>query len=348
VPGLDEGLDNHVLIDVDSGLGTITLNRPRVLNALSLDMIRTVAATLEHWRDDSSVSRILVRGNGVRAFCSGADLTSCWAPGWTPDPFIRTEYRLNSTIADYPKPIVVFMDRIVMGGGVGVAGHASLRVVTERSSVAMPETLIGLSPDAGGTYLLSRTPGLIGVHLGLTGERMTPGDAIYCGFADVFVPSHRLPALAQALAGTGQVQTIVARFSESPPASPLAAQRDWIDTCYTEPIVSAILSRLDAGPKEARQAASAIHRVSPSASAVFLAAIRLGRTLDLKGCLDIEYATSSALFGHPDLPEGIDARIVRRREPAWSQPDHAAVDHDWVRSVIAARKDSPLFAPARR
>ena len=219
-----------VLVRVEGRAGRITLNRPRVLNALSHAMAGAIATALDAWEGDPAVALVLIDGAGERAFCSGGDLAQIWEAARRGDfacerRFWADEYRLNARIARYPKPYVALMHGFVMGSGVGVSAHGSHRVVGESAAVAMPECAIGLVPDVGGTHLLAKAPGRLGEYLGLTGARMGPEDAIVAGFADSFVPEAEWPALAAELAATGDPAAIAARARPAP-AGALGALRE--------------------------------------------------------------------------------------------------------------------------
>ncbi|MEF9605387.1 enoyl-CoA hydratase/isomerase family protein, partial [Paracoccus sp. PXZ] len=188
-------------------------NRPQALNALSHEMALAIDAALQEWRDDPEVALVVIDAAGERAFCSGGDIAAVYRAGLAGDhrvgrDFFRDEYRMNARIKDYPKPIVAFMQGFVMGGGVGVGGHAGHRIVGDSTRIAMPETGIGLIPDVGGSWLLGHAPGHVGEYLGLTGARMGPGDAIFAGFADAYIPEAEWPALIERLAETGDVAAI--------------------------------------------------------------------------------------------------------------------------------------------
>ena len=223
----------RVLVRAYGGLGHLTLNRPRAINALDLGMIRDLAAALDAWEHDTDVELVLLDGAGERGLCAGGDVRGLARadPRGSPEDdraFFRDEYALNARIAEYPKPIVAFADGITMGGGIGLAGHAAIRIVTERSKLAMPETRIGFTPDVGGTWLLAHAPGRLGEYLGLTGAVMDASDAIYAGFADHFVPSENLDGLRDALetrADPSSPTELVLLFDETPePSAPRAAR----------------------------------------------------------------------------------------------------------------------------
>ncbi|TXG92819.1 enoyl-CoA hydratase/isomerase family protein [Rhodococcus rhodnii] len=305
------------------GVGEIVLDRPRAINALDHDMVREIAAALLEWESDGEIRAVLVRGAGERGLCAGGDIVSIHRDATTGGvaslDFWRDEYVLNGAIARYPKPYVVFMDGIVMGGGVGISAHGDVRLVTERSVVAMPETGIGFVPDVGGTYLLARTPGEIGTHLALTGARMGAGDAIACGFADHFVHSEDLDGFAETLV-EDSVDAAVARFARPAPESPLLAAREWIDPAYSASTVEEIVERLAAAPQpEARAAAEALATKSPTSLAVTLESVRrAARAESLEHVLDDEYRVSTRILGTHDLAEGIRAQVIDKdRTPRW-------------------------------
>jgi len=203
-------MTDTVLAELRGRVACLTLNRPQALNALSLDMVRALTQALLAWREDPAVLAVALRGQGKTgpfgAFCAGGDIRFFHQAALTDDPdlghFFTEEYRLNHLIHTYPKPVIAFMDGIVMGGGMGLAQGASLRLATERSRLAMPETMIGLFPDVGGGYFLSRCPGHMGEYLGLTGQSVGAADALAVGLADGVVESVRLPGLWESLAQT--------------------------------------------------------------------------------------------------------------------------------------------------
>ncbi|MFC9790148.1 enoyl-CoA hydratase/isomerase family protein [Rhodococcus sp. NPDC127528] len=316
--------EGEVLVERTGGVGRLTLNRPKAINALNHAMVRSMAAALLEWEADPAVHAVVVDGAGERGLCAGGDIVAIHDDakfGRTGSrEFWRDEYVLNAAIGRYPKPYVAIMDGIVMGGGVGISAHGSVRVVTERSSIAMPETGIGFVPDVGGTYLLSRTPGEIGTHVALTTGRLDAGDAIALGFADHFVPSESLAAFVAALE-SGSVADTLAQFESPAPESPLLAQRSWIDAAYSADTVEEIVDRLQsAGVPEATKAAEQVLTKSPVALKVTLRSLRHARTLDsLEDVLNEEFRVSVAALSSHDLVEGIRAQVIDKdRNPAWS------------------------------
>lgn len=326
-----------VLLRVENGLGRITLNRPRAINALDHEMIHLITPVLQGWIDDAAVSAVVLDGAGERGLCAGGDIKAIHADAVngteTAPQYWIDEYQLDVLIAEYPKPFLALMDGIVMGGGVGLAGHAAHRVVTERSMVGLPEVGIGLVPDVGGTYLLAQAPGLSGLHLGLTAGRMSGADAIHAGFADHFVPSDQLDALVQAVALDGI--DAVSRFAQEPPTSALAGSTSWIDRDYAHDTAEQIVAALQAAPEPAAQkAALAILAASPTAVTGTLRAVRQVReqNLSLEQAFNVEFALACKALRHPDLAEGIRAQVIDKdRNPSWQPPTLAQVPDlsDW-------------------
>ena len=320
---------NDVIVAVDGTLGRLTLNRPKALNALSLEMIRTIDAALEEWRNDGAVKAILVDGAGERGLCAGGDIRwlydSILAGASRAEEFFRAEYRLNAAIAEYPKPIVALADGIVMGGGVGLSSHASHRVVTERSILALPEVGIGFFPDIGATYLLSRPSlGEIGTHVALATPRLSADDALAAELAEYVIASDHLRDVPEALRGCADAaevgQALCALASGVEPGK-LRAARGWTRECYAGDDIEAMVARLDAHPEpEARAAAQEICRKSPISLKLTLRMLRRARRLpDLRACLEVEFRTAVQITSMPDFIEGVRAAVVDKdRNPRWS------------------------------
>ncbi|MEV7521369.1 enoyl-CoA hydratase/isomerase family protein [Streptomyces sp. NPDC091371] len=316
--------DDTVLFAIEGRTGVVTLNRPKALNALTHPMVLRIDEALTACEDDPAVHQVLIRGAGERGLCAGGDIRAIHddaKAGTTASAdFWRDEYRLNSRIARYRKPYAALMDGIVMGGGVGVSAHGAVRVVTERSRVAMPETGIGFVPDVGGTWLLGRAPGLLGTHLALTGSAVGAADAVLCGLADHFVPAARLPELTAELAGA-PVAEVLPRYAAAPPPGELAERRAWIDRCYAADTVEEIVERLFAeGDPAAKEAAETVLAKSPTALKTTLAALRRAAALTtLEQVLAQEFRVSTNALASPDLVEGIRAQVVDKdRNPRWS------------------------------
>ncbi|MFI2200263.1 enoyl-CoA hydratase/isomerase family protein [Streptomyces sp. NPDC020192] len=341
--------DETVLFRTAGRAAHITLNRPKALNALDHEMVRRIDAALTAWEHDPAVETVVITGAGERGLCAGGDIRAVHddardGDGAASAAFWRDEYHLNARIARYPKPYVALMDGIVMGGGVGLSAHGSVRIVTERSRVAMPETGIGFVPDVGGTYLLGRAPGELGTHLALTGAQIGAGDALLCGLADHHIPSAALRDFVDALA-VQSVPDALARHVQPSPQGELAERRDWIDSCYSAGTVEEILQRLLAhGDPNAKEAAETLLARSPTALKVTLAAMRRARRLgSLERVLDQEYRVSCAALGTHDLVEGIRAQVIDKdRSPRWSPATLAEVTDADVARCFAPLGDREL------
>lgn len=304
--------------------GRITLTRPKALNALSYEMCLEIDKALIAWADDPQVDLIVMDAEGEKAFCAGGDIAELYRTGKAGNytyarDFWRDEYRMNARIADYPKPLVSFMQGFVMGGGVGLGCHGSHRIVGESTRMAMPECGIGLVPDVGGTCLLARAPGRMGAYLGLTGARMGPGDAIRAGFADAFVPEEDWPAVIAALEESGTTDVIP---QASDPDAPLAAAMPSIEAAFSAGSPPAIVAALDGREDDlALSAIKAMRRGSPIAMAVTLAIIddlKARETFTIQDALRLEYRFTWRAMEHADFLEGVRAQIIDKdRNPTW-------------------------------
>src|SRR3954447_10784294 len=239
-----------IICETSGAAGLITLNRPRALNALTLEMVRAMRRALDSWAQAPRVTRIVITGAGERAFCAGGDIRFLYDLGRArrydeARVFWREEYELNTLIKRYPKPYVALIDGIVMGGGVGVSLHGSYRVAGERYSFAMPEVGIGFFPDVGATYALPRRPGETGTYLALTGERVRAADALALKLATHAVPSAAIPEVRDALIAGEPIEDLLRRASSDPGPAPLDAHRATIDQCFGGDSVADILERLD-------------------------------------------------------------------------------------------------------
>lgn len=335
--------DDSVLLRTDGRAAYITLNRPKAINALTHAMALHISAALADWEGDEKVEAVVITGAGERGLCAGGDIRAVREAVISGEPraaaaFWRDEYMLNLAISRYPKPYVAIMDGIVMGGGVGIASHGSVRVVTERSRVAMPETGIGFVPDVGGTYLLSRAPGELGTHLALTSTAIGAGDAVLCGLADHFIPSAALADFTAVLA-TDDVNSALKTYAAPIPAAELADDRAWIDECYAADTVEEIVDRLEQhGSDAAKQAAATILGKSPTALKVTLAALRRARELPgLQEVLEQEFLVSCTAVAMPDFVEGVRAQVVDKdRRPHWSPASLEEVSDEAVARFFTA------------
>jgi enoyl-CoA hydratase len=313
--------------------GIVRLNRPKAINAVTLEMLRDIDKALDRFEADPGVAVIVLEGAGDRGLCAGGDIRALYesskVSGDLGKVLWREEYILNARIAEFPKPYVAFMDGIVMGGGVGLSAHSSHRVVTERTKLAMPEVGLGFFPDVGGTWLLSHAPGEIGTYFGLTGQTMNGPDAVYARFADAVVPSQKLAALRDALTrvspGTpsGEIATLIAGFATGERSGPVAAMQSSIDVWFAhermEDIVAAL--RRD-GSELAQSTLKTLSEKSPRGMVVTLRLLRLARKArTLEECLVREYRAALEVFRSDDFREGVRAAVIDKdRNPKWSPP----------------------------
>ncbi len=318
-----------ILVRKAGRVGHVTLNRPDALNALSADMAVALEQALDGWRTDDDVALVLIDAVGEKAFCAGGDIADLYARGLAKDyeygrDFWRQEYRLNLKIAEFPKPIVVFMQGFTMGGGVGVACHASHRVVCESSKIAMPECGIGLIPDVGGSFLLGRNAGEVGTYLGLTGTRMGADDAIYVGFADIFVPVAAWDDLKVGLTRTADV-SLIEQAAQPAPAGELAGQVGEINQLFAAETLVEIAENLgNSGTEFAQATVKRLAKPSPLAMSCALSTIRAARTGGLADALQREYRFTYRAQDQGDFIEGIRAQIIDRDfAPKWK---HARLD----------------------
>ncbi|KIU53908.1 MULTISPECIES: enoyl-CoA hydratase/isomerase family protein [Pseudomonas] len=329
-------VDTNVLATVRNHVGHLTLNRPAGLNALTLPMVRQLQQQLDAWAVDPQVHAVVLRGEGPKGFCAGGDIRSLHDSFKAGDSlhrdFFVEEYALDLCIHHYRKPIVALMDGFTLGGGMGLAQGAELRVVTERSRLAMPETGIGYFPDVGGSYFLSRIPGELGTYLGVSGVQIQAADALYCGLADWHVDSARLSTLDERLNTLKwsehplkDLQGVLARLgTQALDNPPLAALRPAIDHFFALPDVASIIEQLRAvtvgdSHEWALKTADLLATRSPLAMAVTLEMLRRGRHLSLEDCFAMELHLDRQWFEHGDLIEGVRALIIDKdKQPRWN------------------------------
>lgn len=355
--------DGHVQAAVNGCLGLITLNRPEALNALSLAMIRDITALLSSWAADPAIEAVAILANGrpgkPAAFCAGGDIRffhrAALAGDDALEAFFTEEYALNHLIHNYPKPYIALMDGVVMGGGMGISQGAKLRVLTEHSKLAMPETNIGLFPDVGGGWFLGQCPGHVGEWLALTGQVLHAGDAIELGLGDVFVQSSGLPGLVEALKSGSQqsaehvVATVMERVDLAP-AADLMQQRERIDRHFGQADMAAIVASLAAAADDewAQKTLAALRQRSPLMLAVTLEQVRRARKMSLADDLrmerDLVYRSFHLRPGAAsETVEGIRALAIDKdHAPRWNP----ARIEDVTREQVLAFFDSPWSADA--
>ncbi|MDR7048285.1 enoyl-CoA hydratase/carnithine racemase [Duganella sp. 3397] len=344
----------HVLTAVSDGTAVTTLDRPRALNSLSLDMVRAVTQTLLAWRDDDAVQAVVIRGSTEKAFCAGGDIRFFHDLGRaTPqqgsalvEDFFTEEYALNHLVHHYPKPYIALMDGVVMGGGMGVAQagpQSRVRIVTERTRMAMPETNIGLFPDVGASYFLSRLPGRLGLYLGVAGATIGAADALYAGLADHYVPVAELPALEAVLSSNGgaglpgAIAAFAAPFKAAVGPSALERDRAAIDHHFGAGSVPAIMASLQADDSDfARTTLAMMATRSPLMMCVAYALQEQGAAMSMADCLRMERAAVRRTLENGQVIEGIRALVIDKdHAPRWEPAALADVTEAMVRQILA-------------
>jgi enoyl-CoA hydratase/carnithine racemase len=339
---------HEVLAEVRNHIGHLTLNRPAGLNAITLHMVRTLQRQLDAWAIDSSVHAVVLRGAGEKAFCAGGDIRSLYDSFKSGDTlhqdFFVEEYALDLSIHHYRKPILALMDGFVLGGGMGLVQGADMRLVTEKSRLAMPEVGIGYFPDVGGSYFLSRIPGEMGVYLGVSGVQIRAADALYCGLADWYMDSSKLQTLDEQLdtlvwhdSPLKDLQGVLAGLGvQQLPDAPLSTLRPAIDHFFAQPDVPSIVEQLRevtvADSHEwAVATADLLDTRSPLAMGVTLEMLRRGRYLSLEQCFALELHLDRQWFERGDLIEGVRALLIDKdKSPRWNPPNLQALNASHV------------------
>lgn len=343
---------NEVLAEVRNHIGHLTLNRPAGLNAITLEMVRELQRQLDAWAQDEQVHAVVLRGAGEKAFCAGGDIRSLYdsfkSGNTLHQDFFVEEYALDLAIHHYRKPVLALMDGFVLGGGMGLVQGADLRVVTEKSRLAMPEVGIGYFPDVGGSYFLPRIPGELGIYLGVSGVQIRAADALYCGLADWYLDSSKLATLDDRLdqlqwhdTPLKDLQGLLAKLGvQQLPDAPLAALRPAIDHFFALPDVPSIVEQMRevtvADSHEwATTTADLLQTRSPLAMGVTLEMLRRGRHLSLEQCFALELHLDRQWFERGDLIEGVRALLIDKdKNPRWNPPTLQALDAEHVASFF--------------
>jgi enoyl-CoA hydratase len=338
---------------VEGKVGRITLNRPQALHALTTDMIRLMTQALLAWRDDPAVELVMIDHAGERGFCAGGDIRmladSGAGDGVQAREFFFTEYRLNTLLHDYPKPTLAVMDGITMGGGVGLSRPCRFRVATERTTFAMPETGIGLFPDVGGGWFLSRMSDHIGLWLALTGARIKAADCELTCIATDYVESARLPELKAAIvADPGAVETRLTEYEGDAGRPGLAAHQDEIARLFAGDSVEAIVANLAAADTDwARAQLEILKTKSPQTMKVAFRQLRLGGAMTrFADNMAMEYRIGARVVQRHDFLEGVRAVIVDKdNAPRWDPPTLEAVSETLIDGIFAPLPSNEEWTP---
>ena len=353
--------DADLIVRREGAVGVIRLNRPKAINAVTLEMFRDIDKALDEFESDPAVGLILLEGAGDRGLCAGGDIRALYesskVKGDLGKILWREEYILNARIAKFRKPYVAFMDGIVMGGGVGLSAHGRHRVVTERTKLAMPEVGLGFFPDVGGTWLLSRSPGEIGTYFGLTGQTMNGPDAIHARFADAVVPFGKLADLREVLTkirpGTtsAEIKMLIDGFSTGETSGPVAAMQPRSDGWFVHDRMQDIVAALQRdGSDLAQSTLKTLSEKSPRGMVVTLKLLRLARaSSSLEQCLVREYRAALQVFASDDFREGVRAAVIDKdRNPRWSPAAIEDVTPDMVAPYFAEIGADELVFPTSK
>ncbi|UNG16799.1 enoyl-CoA hydratase/isomerase family protein [Stutzerimonas zhaodongensis] len=342
-----------VLIEVRNRVGYLTLNRPAGLNAVTLEMVRMLHRQLQQWADDQDVVAVVLRGAGEKAFCAGGDIRSLYDSYKSGDSlhreFFEEEYALDQYIHAYTKPLMALMNGFVLGGGMGLVQGASLRVISERTRMGMPEVGIGYFPDVGGSYFLSRLPNNLGIYMGLTGNHVNAADALYAGLADYSVPHEQFAELERCLDQQdwsmpplqALTNLLVSMGCTELPDAPFKALFPAIEKHFAHDSVAAIRQSLAAEERPeyrdwAAETLKVIDSRSPLSVSVTLEMLRRGRTLSLAECFAMELHLDRQWFDGGDIIEGVRALIVDKdKNPRWNPPTLDEVTSERVAAFFA-------------
>ncbi len=337
-------MTQDVLTRIEGRAGIISLNRPGAIHALTLEMVHAMTAALLAWQHDPAVELVLVDHAEGRGFCAGGDIaflrnSALHDGGVSGRRFFHDEYQLNQLMFGYPKPIVAFMDGITMGGGVGISQPARYRVATENTRLAMPETGIGLFPDVGGGWYLSRLSGRMGAYLALTSARADGADCVALGLASDYLPSTALAeAKARIAAEPAAVERILAALAVPAPPSKLASVQSAIDRLFAADAIEAILAALaaDGGEWAAKERAT-LGTKSPQTCKVALRQLRESLAChDFAANMAMEYRIGSRVLTLPDFAEGVRAVIVDKdNAPAWNPATPEGVSDAMLDAIFA-------------
>jgi enoyl-CoA hydratase len=334
---MDFGGGDQIRFERLGKAGVITLTRPGALNALTHRMVKAMSAALTAWEADSAVQVVIIKGEG-RAFCAGGDILDAykaWKAGGRLTQFFADEYRLNLQIDRFKKPYVSLIDGICMGGGMGISMHGSHRVATENAVFAMPEVGIGFFPDVGGTYVLPNLGGSFGIWLGLTGNRIGHGDALWSGISTHTVSAAYLPALVEEIAESADPGTELREFFKAAPRQTSAAALQSIARHFSRDSLQGVLTSLERAAPDDEFAAAALATIrtrSPTSLHVTFRAMASGSTLSMAECMKMEFRILNRMLESHDFYEGVRAALVDKGSaPQWQPPrivDVAPVDVD--------------------
>ncbi len=346
-------MTDEVLVSRDGDVGRLALNRPKAIHALTLGMCEAMGDALAAWREDPAMRLVMIDHDEGRGFCAGGDIRGVWesgrADGVAARAFFFSEYRLNHQLFTFAKPVVAFMDGITMGGGVGISQPAKYRVATERTLFAMPETGIGLFPDVGGGWYLSRLPGRVGQFLALTGARIDGAEVVALGLATHYIPAERLPEVkARLVAAPEEVAAILAAAAIAPPPARIERNREVIDRLFASDVYEEVLAALDADRSEwAGKELRTLATRSPQTCKVALRLLAQGRDhVDFADEMRVEYRVACHVCQRHDFIEGVRALIVDKdNAPIWNPATPAGVSDHLIDQIFAPLSSGDEWSP---
>lgn len=346
-------MTDDLIIDVKDRTGHISLNRPKAIHALNLDMCRGMIDALLSWQPQDAVKAVMIDHSEGRGFCAGGDIRmlaeSGAKDGTEAKEFFYTEYRLNHLMFSYDKPIVAFMDGITMGGGVGISQPAKYRVATENTRFAMPETGIGLFPDVGGGWYLPRLEGRAGVFLALTGARLDGAECLALGLATHYLPSEKLDdAKTRIAAHPDRIAGVLAELSVTPPSARIMGNMDKINQLFASDVYEDILGALEAdGSDWAKKERETLGTKSPQTCKVALRQLAEGALMpDFAAEMKQEYAIGARVVQMHDFLEGVRALIIDKdNSPKWNPPTAEDVSDELIDTIFAPLPDDEAWTP---
>jgi enoyl-CoA hydratase len=333
-----------VLIRSEGGAGFLSLNRPKAIHALTLPMVHAMTAALLEWREAEQPAAVIIDHSEGRGFCAGGDIaflrnSALTDGGASGRKFFHDEYQLNHLIFNYGKPVVAFMDGITMGGGVGISQPAQFRVATENTRYAMPESGIGLFPDVGGGWYLSRLKGRVGQYLALTGARLDGAECLWAGLATHYLPAEALPEAKRRIAEAPEhVPDILAELAVPPPAAKIEAHAEDIARLFASDRLEDVLAALEAdGSEWALKELATLRAKSPQTCKVALRQLAESRAMaSFAQNMAMEYRIASRVLTRPDFAEGVRAVIVDKDNvPKWDPATPEGVSDSLVDSIFA-------------
>tara|TARA_A100001015_G_scaffold307399_1_gene403236 strand:+ start:452 stop:1504 length:1053 start_codon:yes stop_codon:yes gene_type:complete len=347
---------SELLVEKQNSTIILTLNREKVLNALNLNMVRIISKNILQWKNDDNVSGVLIRGLGDKSFCAGGDIVSVYHNRRDKNStlfydFFREEYLLNYEISQFGKPWISLLNGIAMGGGLGLSVHGSHRIVSEKTITAMPETAIGLFPDVGGGYFLSRMQGYLGTYLALTGITLDGENSLYAGIGTNILENSSVNDFVKEILDLGKynkndIDNLIVKYDNYKTINPsLKKDKLLINKNFNKENIQEIFKSLKIENSDwSKKQLSILNKKSPTSMAVATKQLILSKELDIKECLKMEFRICQAMMSKHDFYEGVRANLVDKdRNPNWKPKNISELDDIEVDSHFKNLKDKELF-----